>query len=578
MLFRLLVHSLKPYQLLLWLVVVFQLIQTIAALYLPTLNADIIDDGVAKGDTGVILSLGGWMLFVTLIQIVATVIAVYFGARAAMGMGRDLRSKVFNQVAAFSEREVARFGAPSLITRSTNDVQQVQMLVLMGATMMVSAPLMAAGGVILAIQQDGTLAWLIAVAVPVLLILVTLIVTRMVPQFRKMQQRIDRINQVLREQLTGIRVIRAFVREPQESQRFERANADVTDTAIRAGRLMALMFPVVMLVLNVSSVAVLWFGAFRIEAGDMQIGTLTAFLSYLMQILMSVMMATFMAVMIPRAAVCADRISEVLSTEPSVSVPQNPVTELRERGRLEFDNVSFQYPGADFPVLSQLSFTVEPGTTTAIIGSTGSGKTTLLNAAARLFDVTEGAVRIDGVDVRELDPDLLWSTIGLVPQKPYLFSGTIASNLRYGNPDASDEQLWAALEIAQAASFVRAKPLGLDEPIAQGGTNVSGGQRQRLAIARAVVKAPELFLFDDSFSALDLRTDALLRAAIADKLAHTTRIVVAQRVASIRDADQILVLEDGQIVGRGTHDELLETNATYQEIVSSQLTAEEAAA
>lgn len=578
MLFRLLVHSLKPYQLLLWLVVVFQLIQTIAALYLPTLNADIIDDGVAKGDTGVILSLGGWMLFVTLVQIVATVIAVYFGARAAMGMGRDLRSKVFNQVAAFSEREVARFGAPSLITRSTNDVQQVQMLVLMGATMMVSAPLMAAGGVILAIQQDGTLAWLIAVAVPVLLILVTLIVTRMVPQFRKMQQRIDRINQVLREQLTGIRVIRAFVREPQESQRFERANADVTDTAIRAGRLMALMFPVVMLVLNVSSVAVLWFGAFRIEAGDMQIGTLTAFLSYLMQILMSVMMATFMAVMIPRAAVCADRISEVLSTEPSVVVPLNPVTELRERGRLEFDNVSFQYPGADFPVLSQLSFTVEPGTTTAIIGSTGSGKTTLLNAAARLFDVTEGAVRIDGVDVRELDPDLLWSTIGLVPQKPYLFSGTIASNLRYGNPDASDEQLWAALEIAQAASFVRAKPLGLDEPIAQGGTNVSGGQRQRLAIARAVVKAPELFLFDDSFSALDLRTDALLRAAIADKLAHTTRIVVAQRVASIRDADQILVLEDGQIVGRGTHDELLETNATYQEIVSSQLTAEEAAA
>lgn len=578
MLFRLLVHSLKPYQLLLWLVVVFQLIQTIAALYLPTLNADIIDDGVAKGDTGVILSLGGWMLFVTLVQIVATVIAVYFGARAAMGMGRDLRSKVFNQVAAFSEREVARFGAPSLITRSTNDVQQVQMLVLMGATMMVSAPLMAAGGVILAIQQDGTLAWLIAVAVPVLLILVTLIVTRMVPQFRKMQQRIDRINQVLREQLTGIRVIRAFVREPQESQRFERANADVTDTAIRAGRLMALMFPVVMLVLNVSSVAVLWFGAFRIEAGDMQIGTLTAFLSYLMQILMSVMMATFMAVMIPRAAVCADRISEVLSTEPSVAVPLNPVTELRERGRLEFDNVSFQYPGADFPVLSQLSFTVEPGTTTAIIGSTGSGKTTLLNAAARLFDVTEGAVRIDGVDVRELDPDLLWSTIGLVPQKPYLFSGTIASNLRYGNPDASDEQLWAALEIAQAASFVCAKPLGLDEPIAQGGTNVSGGQRQRLAIARAVVKAPELFLFDDSFSALDLRTDALLRAAIADKLAHTTRIVVAQRVASIRDADQILVLEDGQIVGRGTHDELLETNATYQEIVSSQLTAEEAAA
>ncbi len=578
MLFRLLVQSLKPYQWLLWLVVVFQLIQTVAALYLPTLNADIIDDGVAKGDTAVILTLGAWMLFVTLVQIVATIIAVYFGARAAMGMGRDLRAKVFNQVAAFSEREVSRFGAPSLITRSTNDVQQVQMLVLMGATMMVSAPLMAVGGVILAIQQDGTLAWLIAVAVPVLLILVTLIVTRMVPQFRKMQKRIDRINQVLREQLTGIRVIRAFVREPQETARFDRANREVTDTAIRAGRLMALMFPVVMLVLNLSSVAVLWFGAFRINSGEMQIGTLTAFLSYLMQILMSVMMATFMAVMIPRAAVCADRISEVLNTEPTVGPPATPVTELREHGRLEFDNVSFQYPGAELPVLSHLSFTVEPGTTTAIIGSTGSGKTTLLNLAARLFDATDGAVRIDGVDVRELEPDLLWSTIGLVPQKPYLFSGTIASNLRYGNPDATDEQLWAALEIAQSADFVRAKPLGLDEPIAQGGTNVSGGQRQRLAIARALVKQPEVFLFDDSFSALDLRTDALLRKALNDKLSHTTRIVIAQRVASIRDADQILVLEDGEIVGRGAHDELLESNATYQEIVSSQLSAEEAAA
>lgn len=578
MLFRLLVQSLKPYQWLLWIIVLFQLIQTIAALYLPTLNADIIDNGVAKGDTGYIMSTGGWMLLVTLVQIVATIIAVYFGARAAMSMGRDLRAKVFNQVAAFSEREVATFGAPSLITRSTNDVQQVQMLVLVSATLMVSAPLMAIGGVIMAIRQDGTLAWLIAVAVPVLLILVTLIVTRMVPQFRLMQRRIDRINQVLREQLTGIRVIRAFVREPEETARFDTANAQVTQTAVRAGRLMALMFPLVMLVLNVSSVAVLWFGAFRINSGEMQVGTLTAFLSYLMQILMSVMMATMMMIMIPRAAVCADRISEVLATEPTVIAPEHPVMSVRQHGRLEFDHVSFQYPGADFPVLSNLNFRTEPGTTTAIIGSTGSGKTTLLGLMCRLFDATAGSVRIDGVDVRELDPDLLWSTVGLVPQKPYLFSGTIATNLRYGNPDASDEELWNALEIAQAADFVRAKPLGLDEPIAQGGTNVSGGQRQRLAIARALVKQPEIAIFDDSFSALDLRTDALLRKALAENLAHTTKVIVAQRVASIRDADQILVLEDGELVGIGTHEQLLETNATYQEIVASQLSAEEAAA
>lgn len=570
--------SLKPYRGLLLLVVLFQLIQTIAALYLPTLNADIINNGVAKGDTGYIVSTGAWMLLITLVQIVATVIAVYFGARAAMGMGRDLRADVFGRVSAFSEQEVSKFGAPSLITRSTNDVQQVQMLVLMSATMMVSAPLMAIGGVILAIQQDGTLAWLIAVAVPVLLLSMTLIVTRMVPQFQKMQRRIDRINQVLREQLTGIRVIRAFVREPLESKRFDVANVEVTDTALRAGRLMALMFPVVMLVLNVSSVAVLWFGAFRIDAGAMQVGTLTAFLSYLMQILMSVMMATFMIVMVPRAAVCADRISEVLSTEPSVRAAANPITELMGHGRLEFENVTFSYPGAELPVLSKLNFTVEPGTTTAIIGSTGSGKTSMLNLAARLFDVSEGSVRVDGVDVRELEPDTLWSTIGLVPQKPYLFSGTIASNLRYGNPDATDEQLWNALEIAQAADFVRSKPLGIDEPIAQGGTNVSGGQRQRLSIARALVKHPEIFLFDDSFSALDLRTDALLRKALDERLGHVTRVVVAQRVASIRDADQILVIEDGQIVGAGTHDQLLTSNSTYQEIVASQLSAEEAAA
>lgn len=578
MLLRLLISSLKPYRALLLLVVLFQLIQTIAALYLPTLNADIIDNGVAKGDTAYILTTGGWMLLITLVQIIATVIAVYFGAKSAMGMGRDLRSQVFNRVAEFSEREVSKFGAPSLITRSTNDVQQVQMLVLMGATMMVAAPLMAIGGVIMAIREDGTLAWLIAVAVPVLLIAITLIVTRMVPQFQKMQRRIDRINQVLREQLMGIRVIRAFVREEAEAERFDSANMNVTDVAIKAGRLMALMFPVVMLVLNVSSVAVLWFGAFRIDSGEMQIGTLIAFLSYLMQILMSVMMATMMAVMIPRAAVCADRISEVLQTESSVVSPANPVEHVTEHGRIEFRNVSFQYPGAEVPVLSNLNFTVEPGTTTAIIGSTGSGKTTLINLACRLFDATEGEVTIDGVNVRELDPDLLWSTMALVPQKPYLFSGTVASNLRYGNPQATDEELWEALSISQAADFVRAKPKQLDEAIAQGGTNVSGGQRQRLSIARALVKKPEIFLFDDSFSALDLRTDALLRKALDEKLGHTTRLVIAARVASIRDADQILVLENGQIVGAGTHEHLLNTNATYQEIVASQLSAEEAAA
>ena len=578
MLIRLLRQSLKPYRGLLWLVVIFQLIQTVAALYLPTLNADIIDFGVAKGNTGVILSLGGVMLLITIVQIIATVIAVYFGAKAAMGMGRDLRAKIFDRVGAFSEREVTKFGAPSLITRTTNDVQQVQMLVLMAATMMVAAPLMAVGGVILAIQQDGTLAWLIAVAVPVLLLLVILIVSRMVPQFRKMQRRIDRINQVLREQLMGIRVIRAFVREPQEVARFDVANREVTDTTIRAGRLMALMFPVVMLVLNVSSVAVLWFGAFRIDSGQMQVGTLTAFLSYLMQILMSVMMATFMAVMVPRAAVCADRISEVLATDPSVIVPLNPVTEIGTAGLIEFSDASFQYPGAELPVLSGLTFTVAPGTTTAIVGSTGSGKTTLLGLIARLFDVTGGSVRVSGFDVRELAPELLWGNIGLVPQKAYLFSGTIATNLRYGNPDATDDELWHALEIAQAADFVRAKPLGLDEPVAQGGTNVSGGQRQRLAIARALVRQPQIFLFDDSFSALDLRTDALLRRALDSQLGHTTRVIVAQRVASIRDADQILVLEDGAIVGAGTHEQLLESNSTYQEIVASQLSAEEAAA
>ncbi|MCU1554583.1 MAG: multidrug transporter ATP-binding protein [Arthrobacter sp.] len=579
MLWKLLVEYLRPQRRLLLAVVVFQLAQSIASLYLPTLNADIIDEGVAKGDTDYILRLGGVMLLVTLLQIACSIAAVYFGAKAAMGMGRDLRGSVFGRVAEFSEQEVTRFGAPSLITRSTNDVQQVQQLVLMSATMMVAAPMLCIGGIIMAIRQDAQLSWLIAASVPVLLMGIALILSRMVPLFRLMQTRIDTVNRVLREQLSGIRVVRAFVREDLETARFRKANEDVTDTALRAGRLMALAFPVVMLVVNVSSVAVIWFGAFRIEDGSMQVGTLIAFLSYLMQILMSVMMATFMAIMIPRAAVSADRIGQVLGTESSVRPPEHPVSFAGRtgRGELEMRNVGFAYPGAEAPVLSGISFTARAGQTTAIIGSTGSGKTTLVNLMPRLFDATAGSVRIDGVDVRELRPDLLWGHIGLVPQRPYLFSGTVRSNLLYGKPDASEDELWRALGIAQAEDFVREMEGGLDAAISQGGTNVSGGQRQRIAIARALVKRPELYIFDDSFSSLDTATDARLRQALKQHTAGATLVIIAQRVSSIIDAEQILVLDDGRIVGRGTHLELLETSPTYQEIVNSQLAAEEAA-
>ncbi|GAA4164819.1 ABC transporter ATP-binding protein [Gryllotalpicola daejeonensis] len=575
MLITLLRRHLGPHWKLLVGVLVFQLAQSLAALYLPTLNADIIDNGVAKGDTGYIMRVGAWMLLVTLAQVACSITAVYFGARAAMSLGRDMRLNVFTRVGAFSEREVQVFGAPSLITRSTNDVQQIQMLVLMGCTMMVSAPITAIGGVILAVQQDGQLSWIIAVAVPVLLICVGGVVSRMVPWFRKMQGRIDAVNRVLREQLTGIRVVRAFVREDIETERFDTVNKDVMEAALNAGRWMTTMFPIVMLVLNLSSVAVIWFGAFRVQDG-MPIGALTAFLAYLAQILMSVMMATFMAVMVPRAAVSAGRIGEVLDTEPSIEAPANPVTELPERGTIELFEVGFHYPGAEQPVLTDISFRAEPGQTIAIIGSTGAGKTTLVNLLPRLFDATSGTVYVDGVDVAELDPELLWSRIGLIPQRPYLFSGTVASNLRYGKPDATEEELWRALEIAQASDFVREMEGGLDAPIAQGGTNVSGGQRQRLAIARALVKRPEIYVFDDSFSALDLATDARLRAALKREVQDATFVIVAQRVSTIVGADRIIVLDDGRIVGSGTHDELLESNETYAEIVSSQLTAEEA--
>jgi ATP-binding cassette subfamily B protein len=577
MLIRILRTYLRPYSKALIAVVALQLVASIANLYLPSLNADIIDKGVAKGDTGYIMSTGGWMLLVTLAQIACSIAAVYFGASAAMAFGRDVRSAIFHRVGTFSGREVAQFGAPSLITRNTNDVQQVQMLVLMTCTLMVAAPIMCVGGIIMALRQDVGLSWLMAVCIPVLIAAIGLIVVRMVPLFRAMQARIDVVNRVLREQLSGIRVVRAFVRERHEAERFAEANAALTSTALRAGRLMVLIFPIVMLILNGSSVAVLWFGAARVNSGEMQIGALTAFLMYLMFILTSVMMATFMAIMIPRAAVCADRIGAVLNTESSVVPPANPVRELHSRGELELKDVEFRYPGATAPVLQGISFRATAGQTTAVIGSTGAGKTTLISLVARLFDATSGTVLIDGVGVRDLDPEMLWSRIGLVPQKPYLFTGTVASNLRYGNPHATDAELWQALEVAQAGEFVRAMPGGLEAPIAQGGTNVSGGQRQRLAIARALVRQPEIFLFDDSFSALDLATDARLRAALRPHTARATVVIVSQRVSTITDADQIVVLEDGAIVGLGRHEELLVTCPTYVEIVQSQLAAEPAA-
>jgi ATP-binding cassette subfamily B multidrug efflux pump len=577
MLIRLLRTYLRPYRRPLMWVVVLQILSSLASLYLPSLNADIIDKGIAKGDTNYILHTGGWMLLITAVQITASIAAVYFGAKTAMSFGRDLRAAIFHRVAQFSSREVGQYGAASLITRNTNDVQQVQMLVVLTCTLLVAAPITCAGGVILAVREDLGLSWLMLVCVPVLIVAISLIIRQMVPGFRLMQDLIDTVNRVLREQIAGIRVVRAFVREPDETKRFAAANADLTATARRVGRLQALIFPTVMLVLNCSSVAVLWFGASRIDSGELQIGTLTAFLSYLILILMSVMMATFMLMMVPRASVCAERIVEVLDTESSIRISATPVTEVTTRAELELRSVSFKYPGAAAPVLRDVSFRVTRGQTTAIIGSTGSGKSTLVSLIPRLFDVTGGTVLVDGVDVRELEPDTLWNRIGIVPQKPYLFTGTVASNLRYGNPEATDEELWRCLEIAQGRDFVEAMPEQLEAPIAQGGTNVSGGQRQRLAIARALVRKPEIYLFDDSFSALDLGTDARLRSALKPTIEDAAVVIVAQRVSTIIDADQIIVLEDGAIVGIGRHDELLETCPTYAEIVQSQLTVEAAA-
>ncbi|MFE0087110.1 ABC transporter ATP-binding protein [Streptomyces sp. NPDC058991] len=576
MLIRLLRTFLRPHRQAIGLLVALQLLQTGATLYLPTLNADIIDNGVVRGDTGYILTFGALMIAVSVVQVVCNVGAVYYGARTAAALGRDVRAAVFDRVQSFSAREVGHFGAPSLITRTTNDVQQVQMLVLLAFTLMVSAPIMCVGGIVLALSLDVPLSAVLLAVVPVLGISVSLIVRRMRPLFRTMQERLDTVNRVLREQISGNRVIRAFVKDGYEEERFRGSNTELTDVSMATGRLLALMFPIVMTVVNVSSVAVVWFGAHRIDSGGMQIGALTAFLAYLMQIVMAVMMATFMFMMVPRAEVCAERIEEVLATGSSVVPPLAPVRRTARHGHLEVRGAGFRYPGAEEPVLRGVDLVARPGETTAIIGSTGSGKSTLLGLVPRLFDVTDGEVLVGGVDVRELDPALMARTVGLVPQKPYLFSGTVATNLRYGNPGATDEELWQALEVAQAADFVRGLDGGLDAPVAQGGTNVSGGQRQRLAIARTLVQRPEIYLFDDSFSALDYATDAALRAALALETAESTVLIVAQRVSTIRDANRIVVLDEGRVVGTGRHHELMAGNETYREIVLSQLTEAEA--
>jgi ATP-binding cassette subfamily B multidrug efflux pump len=574
MLVRILRRYLKPFKREIAIIISFQLVATITALMLPALNANIIDNGILRGDTGYIVRMGGWMLAVSLIQAAATIAAVYFGARTAMAFGRDIRSAFFHKVIEFSSREMGRFGAPSLLTRNTNDVQQIQMLVLMTFTMLITAPIMMIGGIVMALREDVGLSWLIVALVPILSVIIWFILSHMVPGFRIMQKRLDSVNRVLREQITGIRVVRAFVREPFETERFGEANADLTGVSISVGRWMAAIFPAVMLVMNVSSVAVLWFGGLRVDAGEMQIGSLTAFLTYIIQILMSVMMATFMLMLLPRASVSADRIGEVLDTDPSVVPPADGVTTLPEHGTVAFNSAGFCYPGASHPVLSDVSFIARPGQTTAVIGSTGTGKTTLVSLIPRLIDATQGEVLVDGVDVRDIEMDTLWGKIGIVPQTIYLFSGTVASNLRYGVPDATDDEMWEALEIAQAREFVEAMPKGLESHIAQGGTNVSGGQRQRLAIARALIRKPEIYLFDDSFSSLDVATDARLRLALGDVTKNATVIIVAQRVSTIMDADQIVVLEDGGVAGIGTHEQLFESCVPYAEIVDSQLAAE----
>ena len=559
----------KPYTWHILAVLELQAISTAATLYLPSLNADIIDQGVAQGDVPYIWATGRVMLAVAFVQVIAAVIAVWFGARSAMGIGRDIRAKVFRRVARYSAEDMGHFGTPTLITRGTNDVQQVQMTFMMTMNFMVSAPIMAIGGIIMAMREDAGLSWLVWVSVAVLLGVISALIAKLMPLFRVMQDKLDAINGTLREQITGIRVVRAFVREAHETERFTEANEDITQLSLKIGNLFVTMFPIITVILNVATGAVLWFGGHRVDDGLVEVGSLTAFLQYLMQILAAVMMGTFMAMMLPRAIICAKRITEVLDHAPSIVEPEHPIEPAHETGEVEFDNVTFSYAGADAPVLENVSFTAHPGQTTAIIGATGSGKTTLLSLIPRLYLPTEGQVRIDGVATSDLAREGIVKRVALVPQKPYLFSGTVASNLRTGAPDATDEELWDALKVAQA-NFVT----DLDMPIAQGGTNVSGGQRQRLSIARMLVAKPKVYLFDDSFSALDVITDAKVREAMRSYTADATAIIVAQRVSSIENADQILVLESGRVVAKGTHAQLLETSPTYREIVESQATVE----
>jgi ATP-binding cassette subfamily B protein len=570
MLLALLRQYVRPYRWLLITVAVLQVISTLASLYLPTVNAAIIDDGVAKGDTHTIVELGGVMLAVTGLQVLCAIGAVYFGSRSAMGFGRDLRSAIFHHVTGFSAAETARFGAPTLLTRTTNDVQQVQLLVQLTCTMLITAPIMSIGGIFMAVHQDAGLSWLLLVSVPVLALANYWIVSHLLPIFRSLQRLIDGINRVMREQLSGIRVIRAFAREPFERSRFAEANQALSDTALTAGRWQALMLPVTTLVINVSSVALIWFGGHRIDEGEMQVGSLIAFLSYFMQILMAVLLATFILVLVPRAAACAERITEVLCTEPAITSPAEPVRPASVDGAISLRDATFCYPGADRPVLQNVSLTAGPGTTTAIVGSTGSGKSTLVSLICRMYDVTSGSVRIDDIDVRDYDTEQLWSAIGLVPQRGYLFSGTVAENLRYGKADATDDEMWEALRVASADGFVASHADGLDMPVAQGGINFSGGQRQRLAIARAVIRRPAIYLFDDAFSALDVHTDARVRSALSDVSADATVVIVAQRISTVAAADQIVVVDDGEVVGTGTHESLLLDCPAYAEFADSQ--------
>lgn len=574
---KLLAKYLRPYRKAIALVVALLFVQAIANLYLPELNANIINDGVIKGDVPYIWRTGGLMLLVTGLLGVGSIVAVYFGSRTAMAFGRDVRSALFRRVQAFSQTELNHFGAPSLITRNTNDVQQIQMVLVMAFNVMILAPIMTVGGIIMAIRMDVALSSMIAVIIPLMAVVIGFALRAALPLFKSMQLKVDRVNLVMREKLSGVRVIRAFVRTDSEEERFDEANLDLTGTQLKVTRLFAVMIPSLMAIFNFSTVAIIWFGAYRVDSGAMPIGNLTAFLSYIMQILMSVMMAVLMFVMVPRAAASLERIKEVLDTEPSVNDPETPAVESIERGVIEFRNVEFRYPGAEDPVIHDVSFTAGPGETTAIIGSTGSGKSTLINLIPRFYDVTGGKILIDGVDVRDLNRDRLWDKIGFVHQKAFLFSGTVASNLRYGKEDATDDELWRALEVAQGKKFVSEMPEGLEAPITQGGTNVSGGQRQRLAIARALVKSPEVYVFDDSFSALDFKTDSKLRAALKHEIAQATVLIVAQRVSTIMDATRIIVLDRGEVVGVGTHDELMESCETYQEIVYSQLSKEEVA-